>query len=61
MEIGTPSGTTFGDTGLTAGNSYNYRVRATDAANNFSLYSVTVTGSTGGYGTSPYGLSPYGS
>lgn len=61
MEIGAPSGTTFGDTGLTAGNSYNYRVRATDAANNFSLYSVTVTGSAGGYGTSPYGLSPYGS
>ena len=31
-QVGTPTGTTFNDTGLTAATSYSYRVRATDAA-----------------------------
>ena len=31
-QIGTPAGATYADTGLTAGTSYSYRVRATDAA-----------------------------
>ena len=59
MEIGTPTGTTFSDTGVTAGNIYSYRVRAMDAAGNVSLYSISTA--TTGYGSAPYGLSPYGS
>src|SRR5467141_707197 len=45
-QISTPTGTTFSDTGLTASASYSYRVRATDAAGNLSLYSSTATAST---------------
>jgi chitodextrinase len=45
-QIGTPSGTTFNDTGLTAGTLYRYRVRATDAAGNLSAYSSIVNGTT---------------
>ena len=37
------SGTTYNNTGLTPSTSYSYRVRATDAAGNFSAYSSTVT------------------
>ena len=35
-QIGTPTGTAFGDTGLSASTSYSYRVRAPDAAGNLS-------------------------
>ena len=42
-QIATPTTTTFNDTGLTASTSYSYRVRATDAANNFSGFSSTAT------------------
>ncbi len=42
-QVGTPSGTTFSDTGLTANTSYRYRVRAVDAAGNLSAYSAIVT------------------
>ncbi|MBZ5676611.1 MAG: fibronectin type III domain-containing protein [Acidobacteriia bacterium] len=45
-QIATPSGTTYNDTGLTAATSYSYRVRAADAANNLSPYSIIVTAST---------------
>ncbi len=38
-EIASPTGTSFGDTGLSASTSYSYRVRATDAAGNLSGYS----------------------
>lgn len=58
-QVGTPTGTTFSDTGVTVGSIYSYRVRATDAAGNLSLYSIPT--STTGYGQAPYGLSPYGS
>ena len=45
-QVGTPSGTTFSDTGLSAGTIYRYQVRATDAAGNLGPYSsppVTAT------------------
>jgi fibronectin type 3 domain-containing protein len=38
-EIGTSSGTTYNDTGLTNGDTYNYEVQAKDAAGNLSPYS----------------------
>src|SRR3989454_7867667 len=38
-QVGTPSGTTFNDTGLSNGTTYRYQVRAKDAANNLSAYS----------------------
>jgi chitodextrinase len=44
--VGTPSGTTFNDTGLSASTSYTYKVRAADAAGNLGSYSSTVTAST---------------
>src|SRR5882762_3118537 len=44
VQISTPTGTTFNDTGLTT--SYSYRVRATDAAGNLSAYSNAASAST---------------
>jgi hypothetical protein len=41
-QIGTATGTSFTDTGLTASTTYSYRVRATDAASNLSAYSNTI-------------------
>src|SRR5262249_22732598 len=40
-QIGTVNGTTYTDPGLTAGNTYSYRVRAADFAGNLSSYSTT--------------------
>jgi fibronectin type 3 domain-containing protein len=45
-QIATPSGTTYGDTGLTTNTSYSYRVRAVDAASNLSSYSNTASATT---------------
>src|SRR5207244_2830414 len=45
-QIATPSVASYSDTGLTSGTSYSYRVRATDAAGNFSGYSNTATATT---------------
>ena len=39
VQVATPSGTSYDDTGLAASTSYSYRVRATDAAGNLSGYS----------------------
>ena len=49
VQVGTSTGPSYNDTGLTAGSSYSYRVRATDAAQNLSDYSeiagaTTLTG-----------------
>jgi len=49
--VGTPTGATFNDSGLSASTSYTYEVRATDAAGNLSVYStptLTVTTSASG-------------
>ncbi len=45
-QVGTSATTSFNDTGLAAGASYSYRVRATDAANNFSPYSNVASATT---------------
>ena len=42
VQIATPAGTTFGDTGLTASTTYSYRVKAVDAATNVSVNYSTV-------------------
>ena len=45
-QIGTPTGTTFSYTSLSANTSYRYRIRATDAAGNFSGYSAIASATT---------------
>jgi hypothetical protein len=45
-QVGTSAVTNYSSTGLTASTSYSYRVRATDAGSNFSLYSTVATAST---------------
>lgn len=42
-QVGTPSVLSYNDTGLLVSTSYSWRVRATDAANNLSSYSSTLT------------------
>src|SRR3989338_4617676 len=46
VQIGTPSGTSYSDSGLTANTVYRYRVRATDLAGNPSTYSSIVSATT---------------
>ena len=43
VRIATPTTTSYGDTGVAPGLSYSYRVRARDAAGNFSAYSPITT------------------
>jgi len=45
-QIATPTGTTFSNTGLSAATNYRYRVRATDAAGNLSVWSSIVSATT---------------
>jgi len=45
-QVGTPTATSFGDTGLAGSTSYSYRVRAVDAAGNLSAYSATASATT---------------
>jgi len=52
-QIATPAGASYGDTGLAAGTSYSYRVRAADAAGNLSAYSATASATTSGSDTTP--------
>jgi chitodextrinase len=52
-QIATPTGTSFADTGLTAGTSYSYRVRATDAAGNLGSYSNVASATTTTPDTTP--------
>lgn len=46
VKVGTPAGTSYTDTGLTAATAYQYTVRARDAAGNVSAASAAVTGTT---------------
>ncbi|HET7766638.1 MAG TPA: fibronectin type III domain-containing protein, partial [Burkholderiales bacterium] len=46
VQIAAPAGTSFGNTGLSAGTSSSYRVRAIDAAGNLGSYSNVATAST---------------
>jgi chitodextrinase len=52
-QIGSPAGTAFSNTGLTASTAYSYRVRATDAAGNLSGYSGTASATTQAVSTAP--------
>jgi len=45
-EVGTSSSTNFDSSGLTSSTTYRHRVRAADAAGNFSSYSATVSATT---------------
>ena len=48
VQIGTATGTAYANTGLLAGTTYRYRVRAADAAGNLSGYSSIATAATAG-------------
>src|SRR5207245_3724598 len=52
-QIATPAATTLNDTGLSISTSYSYRVRATDAAGNLSVYSTIATATTSTTQTNP--------
>ncbi len=47
-----PTGTSFGDTGLSPSTTYRYQVRATDAASNLGPYSSTIASATTAANTS---------
>ena len=55
-EIGTATGLTYGDTGLSASTTYRYQVRAGDAAGNLGPYTAIATATTGTVGPPPSGL-----
>ena len=53
-QVGTPTATSFTDTGLAPSTTYRYRVRAVDASGNFSGYSTVAEATTGaGSGHAP--------
>ena len=53
VQVGTPTGTSFSNTGLSPATSYNYSVLATDAAGNVSPYSNIVSATTLSPDTTP--------
>lgn len=46
VQVGTPTSTSYDDTGLAAAKTYRYRIRATDAAGNLGPYSAIVAATT---------------
>jgi fibronectin type 3 domain-containing protein len=48
IQVAAPTGLSYGNTGLIAGSSYSYRLRATDAAGNFSGYTGVASAITTG-------------
>jgi uncharacterized protein YkwD/chitodextrinase len=60
-QVGTTAGTSYSDTGLTAGTAYGYSVRAYDAAGNLgpSSNSVTITTQSGSSGGGVTGVTAY--
>ena len=52
-QVGTSTGTSYNDTGLAAGSSYRYRIRAMNAAGNLSEYSGVASAATGSLAISP--------
>ena len=57
-QVGTSTGTTFNDTGLTASTTYNYRVRAKDLAGNVGPYSNVASATTAATGNFTISASP---
>jgi WD40 repeat protein/fibronectin type 3 domain-containing protein len=55
-QVATPTATSYNDTGLTANTTYQYRVRAVDAAGNLGGYSTVVSATTQTGGSTPGGL-----
>ncbi len=53
VQIGTPTTTSLGDSGLAASTSYSYRVRAADSAGNLGPYSAVAVGMTDAPDTAP--------
>jgi chitodextrinase len=53
VQVGTPSGTTYNDTGLAVSTTYRYQVTALDAKNNESARSATVSAATNNDVTPP--------
>ncbi len=53
VQVAIPTGTSYSNSGLAAGTTYRYRVRASDAAGNLSGYSSVVTASTVVTGAAP--------
>ena len=54
VQVGTSTGTSYNDTGLAAGSTYSYRVRAMNAARNPSEYSDVASAATGSLTIGPH-------
>lgn len=57
-QVATPTGTSYNDTGLSASTTYQFRVRATDAAGNLSSYSGIASATTSAASQSTGGAPP---
>ena len=55
-QVGTPTATSYSDTGLAPSSTYRYQVRAVDASGNFSGYSAVAAATTGAGPATPPGL-----